>query len=256
MNTSLMEASITLSVISHGHGALIAALFKDLDRLRSPAIGKVILTRNLAEPHPVPALQHYRLQVIDNPVPKGFGANHNAAFEHCDTGFYAVVNPDIRLPSDPFPALVQRLAQPGFGMAAPAVLEADGRPSDHARPLITPWSLARRYTPLARAGAAQATGTDWVAGMFLVFRSEVYRSLLGFDERYRLYCEDIDICARLRLSGHRFDVVREASVVHEARRSSHRSWRYLSWHLASLLRWWTSPAFYGYRRLLAKEAPR
>ncbi|OYV35995.1 MAG: glycosyl transferase, partial [Thiomonas sp. 20-64-5] len=43
-------------------------------------------------------------------------------------------------------------------------------------------------------------------------------------------------------------------VSHAAQRSSHVRWRYLRWHVASLLRLWTSGAFWRYSALLRKEA--
>src|SRR5690625_6433863 len=39
---------------------------------------------------------------------------------------------------------------------------------------------------------------DWASGAFLVFEAELYAELGGFDERYYLYCEDVDICWRAR----------------------------------------------------------
>jgi N-acetylglucosaminyl-diphospho-decaprenol L-rhamnosyltransferase len=77
---------------------------------------------------------------------------------------------------------------------------------------------------------------DWVAGMFMLFRSEAFRRVGGFDERYFLYYEDADICRRLRRIGHDVKLETGARATHAARRESHRNARYLSWHLASMLR--------------------
>jgi hypothetical protein len=40
-----------------------------------------------------------------------------------------------------------------------------------------------------------------VAGMFMLLRREAFAQVGGFDERYFMYCEDFDLCARLRLAG-------------------------------------------------------
>ncbi len=244
--------SFTLSVVSHGQGPLLEHLLSDLAALAPPLLARVIVTRNLCEPCPrVPANLAVPLQLIDNPRPKGFGANHNAAFAHSDTDWFVVANPDIRLPADPFPALL-RAGAPGVGLVAPTVLEPDGRTADSARPLPSPAALLRRY--LGGRRTARPSGPPaWYAGMFLALRREAYTAVRGFDERYHLYCEDVDLCARLRLSGWQLRQAGDARVVHAAQRASRRSLRYLGWHLQSLARLWRSDAWRRYRALLAAE---
>ena len=74
----------------------------------------------------------------------------------------------------------------------------------------------------------------------------------GFDERYFLYYEDVDICCRARLAGWRVRVEPRAMVVHEARWDSHRKPRFFLWHLTSLLRFWRSPT---YRKIREYKSP-
>jgi N-acetylglucosaminyl-diphospho-decaprenol L-rhamnosyltransferase len=74
--------------------------------------------------------------------------------------------------------------------------------------------------------------------------------LHGFDERYFLYYEDVDLCGRLCLAGLRVVVCPDSQVVHHAQRSSRRSLKYLRWHLASMLRFFLSPV---YRQLKARR---
>lgn len=80
-------------------------------------------------------------------------------------------------------------------------------------------------------------GVDWIAGMFLLFRSEAFRSVHGFDERYFLYYEDVDLCRRLRRRGDRVVYVPDAEVVHDARRASHRDLAQMRHHVASIVRY-------------------
>lgn len=241
----------TLSVVSHGQGALVESLLSDLARLAPPQLAQVIVTRNLPEaPIRPPANLAVPLRFIDNPHPKGFGANHNAAFAKATGEWFAVVNPDVRLPRDPFPALA-RAGTAGVGLVAPQVLEADGRLADAARPLPTPLALLRRHLG-GREGRPDEPPA-WYAGMFVAVRRQAWTEVGGFDERFHLYCEDVDLCARLRLAGWQLRQAGDARVVHDARRASRRSARHLAWHIASLARLWTSDAWRGYRALLARE---
>jgi len=88
--------------------------------------------------------------------------------------------------------------------------------------------------------------------MFMLLRRDAFAAVGGFDARYHLYYEDVDLCARLRLAGYDIRLVPSASVVHLARRQSRRDIRYLLWHLRSMTRYILS----GTRRKVGKAAAR
>jgi N-acetylglucosaminyl-diphospho-decaprenol L-rhamnosyltransferase len=164
---------------------------------------------------------------IVNSRVKGFGANHNAAFSHCRTPYFCVVNPDIRLPADPFPALLQSLQQPQAVVAAPLVQTPGGRVEDSARHFPTPGILLRKLFG-ARPGPDYPADrgpltVDWVAGMFMLFDALAFKSVGGFDEAYFLYYEDVDLCRRLTAAGGRVVYDPRTAVVHAARRASRRN---------------------------------
>ena len=244
------KASVTLSVISHEQHSLVDALLSDLSGIDTPELARVVLTQNLPERPPAAGGPHLPpIDVIQNRSPKGFGTNHNAAFRHCDTEFFAIANPDIAMTHNPFPALISAL-RGGAGVAAPAVLEPDGRLADTARRVITPLELIFRRTSFYSPPEQPV----WFAGMFLVFRSDAFASVGGFDEGFFMYCEDFDICARMRLAGWPVAYARQVQVVHAAQQLSHRSPRYFRWHLSSLARMWMSRPFWRYREMLATQA--
>ena len=185
-------------------------------------------------------------RVIRNRIPKGFGANHNAAFTLSQGKHFCVVNPDIRLPQDPFPALLAALAQEHAGIAGPRVLDSAGAAQRSYRKVPTPARIARRVLGGARDydyDHPAAGEVDWLAGMFMLFRREVYASLGGFDERYFLYYEDVDICCRARLAGWKVRLEPAANVIHDAHWDSHRNTQFALWHAQSMLRFWLSPTY-------------
>ncbi|HSY50779.1 MAG TPA: glycosyltransferase [Thermoanaerobaculia bacterium] len=55
---------------------------------------------------------------------------------------------------------------------------------------------------------------DWVSGAAMAIRREVWEAAGPLDERYRFYCQDIDLCLRARKAGWRVAVVENARVVH------------------------------------------
>jgi len=242
-----------VSVVSHGHGAAVRALLDDLARCSAGVVTRVVLTLNApGEPDPVDAGAPwpFALQVRRNARARGFGANHNRALEGAREAFVGVLNPDVRLSADPFAALMQQAGAPGVGAAYPLQIDAEGRVQDSERALPTPRALWRRRV-LSRGEAR----VDWVNAACLVLPLPVWRQLGGFDERYHMYCEDVDLCLRLRLAGLRLARA-PVSVVHAGERASHRSAAHLAWHVRSLLRLWCSGSFRAACRLApAAQAP-
>lgn len=171
---------------------------------------------------------------------KGFGANHNAAFARCRTPYFCVCNPDIRLPADPFPSLISNFTGETVAVAGPLVRNPAGAVEDSARRFPTAATLLKKIF-VDRREPDYPTGrgpleVDWVAGMFMLFRSDAYRAIGGFDEGYFLYYEDVDICRRLRKAGEAVIYEPRAEVVHDARRASRRDPRLALHHLRSIVR--------------------
>lgn len=235
-----MGPGVTVSIVSHGQGQLVAALLADL--ASCTLVAEVLVTRNLPEGSiSCPPSLEPRLRFIDNVTPKGFAANHNQAFKHCRTQYFAVVNPDIRFAGDPFPTLNGLLADAGTGVVAPVVYNPQGGIEDSARRFPT---LAGLLAKLLGVGdgrvtpaGSEAMTVDWVAGMFMLYREDVFRETGGFDERFFLYYEDVDICVRLWRAGYKIVLHPGVSVVHAAQRASRRRFRHMTWHLASMTRY-------------------
>jgi GT2 family glycosyltransferase len=242
---------ICLSVVSHGQREIAIGFLRSLATCRPGLVAQVVYTSNLPEQELSDLdLGHIHLITLRNAAPKGFGQNHNAAFKYCDQPYFAVVNPDIILQSDPFPALLSCLEGLGMGLTAPVVTSPSLTVENTSRKLYTPMELVRQKIAPANFGEQG----DWLAGMFLLFRSQAFRTINGFDESYFLYIEDVEICSRLRLAGWRLRQCTAAQVIHDARKASHRSLRYTIWHINGMIRYWRSPSFWKFRRLLKAQA--
>ena len=239
---------ISISVVSHLQCRLVQILLADIERCCKAYPVEVIFTLNLHEELPFAADSFsFPMQIIRNPTPQGFATNHNQAFAQATGRFFCVMNPDIRLSEDPFPALLSCLKNSSVGVAAPLVMGESGEMEDSARRFPTPFNILCK----ALGGCKDSyyvvkdvpVFPDWVGGMFMLFPRDIFKQLGGFDQRFFLYYEDVDLCARLRLQGYEVAVCPEARVIHHARRNSHRDFKYLKWHLASMLRFFCSPLF-------------
>lgn len=240
--------SVTVSIVSHRQWALVRPLLEQLGRLCHGSVARIVLTVNL--PENIGNLDvGVPIEVVRNAQPKGFGANHNAAFALCTTPWFLVLNPDIRLESDVLASLLA-LAQPDAGLVAPRIQEPGKPQPEPFRDVLTPLELLRRRMPDHRPPQQPA----WVAGMFMLVRRETFARLHGFDERFFMYCEDFDFCARVRLAGWRLQIAGDVVVMHDAQRASNRSLRPLLWHLASFARLWSGATVWRYAALVRRRA--
>ena len=260
-STLTIFKTYAISIVSHGHGAEVEQLLKAIGRWSDAGLQKVLVTVNVPDLD-TDYFKHskndfpFELCVIRNQQPRGFGANHNHAFKACMSDCFLVLNPDLELPANPFPELLQTLSNANVGCAYPTQAAADGRLQDFERDLPTPFSILKRQLFRHRQPPPAGRQVQWVSGAFMAFKTPVFRNLGGFDERYFMYCEDVDICLRLQLAG--FTLARTATpVVHHAQRQTLSKFRHLTWHVRSLFRLWNSPTYQAFKRkFLAGESPK
>lgn len=229
------DACLSVSIVSHGHGKMVGRLIAKLASF--PEIRQIILTRNIMDADGVAESEN--ILIIQNEAPKGFGINHNAAFAHATAPYFCVLNPDIELPANPFPALLAAINDTGASMLAPAVFNSAGSPEDSARHFpklrqLTTKLLGGHDGRYSMQPTQGPTPVDWVAGMFMLFHAEDFKAIGGFDEKFFLYYEDVDICARLWKTGRPVMVCPQVQVVHNAQRASHKNWQFMKWHAASM----------------------
>jgi N-acetylglucosaminyl-diphospho-decaprenol L-rhamnosyltransferase len=244
---------VALSVVSHGQTGLVDQLINDLKLLAPESFSILVLTLNLKTevvPNSFTTYSAGPKVLIRNETTKGFGANHNAAFrkvvsDYCFVGddcFWVVVNPDIRLPN---PATLHRLIDAftdDVDLVAPEVFE-NGRRADSARGLYTPLAA---FVGLMGMRRNFQNPPDWLAGMFLLIRASCFAKLNGFDERYFMYCEDVDLCLRVQLMNRAIRYVDAVRVEHFAQRASHRSLVGFRRHMLSAVKLWINPVFWRY----------
>lgn len=171
----------------------------------------------------------------------GYGRAHNLALRAARgrSRYNLVMNTDIQYGPDAVLQLYEYLEQnPAAGLAAPQILNPDGSMQYVCRLLPTPINLfLRRFLPdsewARRADDAyELRGWDhetrenlpYFQGSFLMLRTDLANRLGGFDERFFMYGEDIDLCRRIYEEAQAM-YIPEAKVTHEYRRYSNRSLR-------------------------------
>lgn len=223
------------SIVSHNNANYLDALLVDFKIFEKDSF-QIIITLNV--PEEVSLYKYdYNFTVLRNILPKGFGSNHNAAFKHANASYFIVCNPDIRINMLNMQILLNTFNDFNCGVCAPRVNTTSLLIEDSARKFPTIGRLLNRKflkNKLDYNLSDNAIEVDWVAGMFMMFKSNVFAEVCGFDPRYFMYCEDIDLCRRLKTKNYSIMYNPNTSIIHDARRDSRRKIRYLWWHLKSM----------------------
>jgi N-acetylglucosaminyl-diphospho-decaprenol L-rhamnosyltransferase len=232
---------IAAVVVSHGHPQ---ELTESLLALR-PQVDELIVIANI--PGSVPE----GVEAVHNEQPLGYAANVNKGVALTTAELVVAANPDATPQAGAVDVLRAFMeAHPRCGIAGPRMEFPDGtwQPSRRRFPTVT-GTIVRR-TPLRKVvpqrhhfhldeqPPAEPVEADWMLGGFLMLRRDMLEQLGGFDERFRLYGEDIDLAYRAMQSGWERWYVPEAVVRHEHKAETDTRWltRRTLWHWAGVLR--------------------
>lgn len=244
--------TLFISIVSHQNAEEI------IEQLRPHELAgeqtHIVLLDNLPESRLADYCAENGLSYLANDRPSGFGSNHNRAFSYCrehlelkpESDWFVVLNPDVHVTRDAIDQLLTDLKNYNPAIAAPnlfrdpqfQLLEGSVRNFPYLWDFIASFLLKSNRTTVKRRHITSPCPVDWASGAFLVFKAKIFQDLGGFDERYFLYCEDVDICWRaLKLKGIKPIYLPEVKAVHEGKRESHKTIsRYLWWHISSAFR--------------------
>lgn len=174
----------------------------------------------------------------------GFGAAHNKILEQQMGKYHFVINPDIIISDDVLSDMADFMEQnPNVVMCMPKILNEDG--SEQKLPKEKPTFKALFFGRLskkirneyiwAHKSITEVTDVDFCTGCFFCIRSEVFKKLGGFDERFFMYLEDADLTQRAKKHG-RVVMNPQISVTHSWKRESAKSIKYLLIHTLSAIK--------------------
>lgn len=167
----------------------------------------------------------------------GFGASCNRGVQEVEADYYFFLNPDTRIDQlDLLSQLRTFLSQhPNVGIVAPKVLYMDGKIQETCR-RFPAW-----YTPIVQRTHLfdnekthkhkqeflmhdfhhdKKRLVDWVQGSAFMIRGEIFKKIGGFDERYFMYYEDVDLCRACWVNGYPVYYLPDVCVYHRYAKES------------------------------------
>ena len=231
-----VEARVAAVVVNHDAGD---ALLGCVASVRAAGVRELVVVDNSSSDGSLERLAAVDVGVV---VPTGrnlgYGRAANRGVARTRSELVLICNPDLVVGPGAVAALVDALdAAPDVAIAGPLLRNPDGSryPSARSFPslavaaghalggLVAPgnrWSrrykMADRLAELDRSGSLPSApiAVDWVSGACVLVRRVAFDAIGGFDERYFMYAEDVDLCWRLGRASWGARYVPAAEVVH------------------------------------------
>ncbi len=191
-----------------------------------------------------------QVKVIEPMTNNGFGSGHNVVLDKINSDYHLVINPDIILKNNAIKDIIDFMeANDDIGLVSPRICFPDGKEqilgkrNPHLKYLIASRlrkegelsDLLKEYAMLDE-DLSVVTDIENASGCFMAFRTDLFRKIGGFDERYFMYFEDADISREVRK--HKRVVYNPDTVVyHVWGRDSKTNYKLLMIHIMSMLKY-------------------
>lgn len=195
-----------------------------------------------------------RIIYIFNNCNIGYGSGHNIAIKEAiklHSDYHIILNPDIFFEKDVIKKLIEYMANnEDCGLIMPKVLYPNGELQFLCKLLPTPLDLfARRFIPIRKynlkrdfkyelrfTGYNKIMEVPSLSGCFMFLRVSVLKEIGGFDERYFMYAEDLDLSRRVN------EVAKtiyypDVFITHKHEKGSYRNRKLLSYHVVSVIKY-------------------
>jgi len=186
---------------------------------------------------------------------RGYGSGHNVAIKkYIDTtDYHIILNPDINFSKDAISTLIAYLdAHKDVGQVMPNVFYPSGKLQRLCKLLPTPTDLlVRRFIPLkfvkdyindryelSHFSYAEELDVPSLSGCFMVLRNAALKEVGLFDERFFMYCEDLDLCRRIHAK-YKTIFYPKVEIVHDHAKESYKNKIMLKHHITSTLKYFS-----------------
>jgi len=201
---------LSIIIVNYNTADMLA---RCLHSVHSQLSGKieVIVVDNASDDDSVKIMQvHFPwARVIGNVENLGFAKANNQALEISRGTYIYFLNPDTELKQRAIDTAIAFMeSKPEVGLAGTRVVNPDGSPQS---------SIERRYPGERHSHGefSQLIGDiAWVLGASIIARRSVLKAVGGFDERFFIYGEDLDLCLSVRKLGWAIGFISEALVIH------------------------------------------
>jgi GT2 family glycosyltransferase len=248
-----VKLDITASIVLYNEN--LEELTKTVDCFLSTSLRKkLFLIDNTSNQKFKNVFKHAEVEYIAVGKNIGFGAGHNVIIDKVkDMSYYhLILNPDVVFKTNVISNLIGVLEMNNeLAMIAPKVLFPDKTHQYSCRryPSVKEL-LARRFTflkPIFKKVISRGTYRDtdlskpffveYITGCFHLYKTEDFVALKGFDERYFLYMEDVDICKKIDALGKKKLYYPNEEIIHVLKQGSSKDLNLFFRHTSSAIKY-------------------
>ena len=169
-----------------------------------------------------------RVKFVDNGENYGFAKGINLASKHATGDYLLFVNPDTRWQKGTVADLVSVMeSRVSIGIVGGKLLDKNGVNEKSAgrffgliAGVLIAFGLDDKFG--VRFSPDRTQKVDFVSGGFMMIRSSLFKKLLGFDEKFFMYVEDMELCFRAKMGEYTTYFTPDAELFHEAHASGSR----------------------------------
>lgn len=226
---------IDIVVVNWNSGHQINCLLRSVDAHGAGVVDRVIIVDNASVDDSLVGVEGIgidccEIEVVRNEANLGFGVACNQGANRGCGKYILFLNPDAELFSDSLPKAVEfmeRAENEGVGVCGVQLIDEDRRITRSCARFPTPWMFTLMALGLDRLSVFSRFRhhmTDWdhkstgdvdhVIGAFYLIRRELFESVGGFDDRFFVYLEDLDLSLRVRQSGRKIVYLADAQAFH------------------------------------------
>jgi GT2 family glycosyltransferase len=169
-----------------------------------------------------------RVRLIASDSNFGFAQANNVGIRNTASDLVLLLNPDTIMTAAAVDRLVSIIdSRPDVAIVGPRIVDGRGRPELSFGAMISPWAELRQrllvrgndrgwrfITSRVERMTRRTHLVDWVSGACLLIRRRDLDEVGGFDARFFMYAEDVDLCAAVRARGRSVLFSAEPQVVH------------------------------------------
>ena len=242
---------LTICIVTYKNDRTLARTLQALFDFAPPSVAmRIYVVDNASSAYSREQIAPFLDRITYVPSDKGnigFGSANNLILPELDSRYHIIMNPDVYLKDDSSILTLMRYLDEhkDVGMAVPGIVDEQGTVQYLCRRNLTVLDLFLRFSPVKIGSKRQdyhammdkdyttSFDVEFASGCFLMIRTDLFRQLGGFDEKYFLYAEDADLTRRVNEIS-RTVYVPQAVVCHAWERASYRDPAMTRIHLRSL----------------------
>lgn len=201
-----------------------------------------------------------KIEYLESKKNLGFGKGHNKVLDRItsNSDFHLVLNPDITFSKDVVGELIKELDKDDqMSLIAPKVLFPDGRFQYSCRRYPKLSEMFFRRVPLFKnlsksildkgiysdKNLDEPFYAEYLTGCFHLYKTKDFLALGGFDDRYFLYMEDVDICRKIDNYDKKKLYYPKVEIFHVLKQGSNENFGLFLRHTISMFRYFNKWGF-------------